>query len=449
MKNLQFTFVVPAKLAYGVACVLAGGLLFTAAGALADGSAASQTVLGTDLIMPYDGYLMVDATPITGVRTIRFDLYQDATGGVVKWTETQTVNLYNGRFSVGLGSATSLTSTILDAEKLYLAMTVVDTDSQGNTVEIELSGRQAIEPAPFAAWAGNSADMNVANILTVGSSASIGGAATVGGSLGVNGGDLSVSAGNLTVSGTGSFTQNLSTNAVLTVGGQSNLGNGYSADRTYITGVDNSGTNAALVIDSASDGSQMMYIDGNEIDSNDTLHLQNNLTGDVSIHTDLDQGGMLKFGYSSWDGNDTGDGGAAIANDNGSYEALMIVGNDSAGGRRVVKMYDDVIVDDDFQAKGNVTLGNSTSDTTTVKGDLTVNGDLKSWPQGNYCILISSNDSGCSAQTGTGCDCPSGFSFSSIRFDVDNSFVTSGNPRVSVVDYSSPNDHMGLGMCCK
>ena len=400
MKNLQFTFVVPAKLAYGVACVLAGGLLFTAAGALADGSAASQTVLGTDLIMPYDGYLMVDATPITGVRTIRFDLYQDATGGVVKWTETQTVNLYNGRFSVGLGSATSLTSTILDAEKLYLAMTVVDTDSQGNTVEIELSGRQAIEPAPFAAWAGNSADMNVANILTVGSSASIGGAATVGGSLGVNGGDLSVSAGNLTVSGTGSFTQNLSTNAVLTVGGQSNLGNGYSADRTYITGVDNSGTNAALVIDSASDGSQMMYIDGNEIDSNDTLHLQNNLTGDVSIHTDLDQGGMLKFGYSSWDGNDTGDGGAAIANDNGSYEALMIVGNDSAGGRRVVKMYDDVIVDDDFQAKGNVTLGNSTSDTTTVKGDLTVNGDLKSWPQGNYCILISSNDSGCSAQTG-------------------------------------------------
>ena len=141
MKNLQFTFVVPAKLAYGIACVFAGGLLFTAAGAMADGLTSTQSVVGSDIIMPYDGYLMVDSAPLTGVRTIKFDLYQDATGGTVVWTETQTVNLYNGRFSVGLGSGTSLTSTILDAEKLYLAMNVVETDAQGNSIEIELSGR--------------------------------------------------------------------------------------------------------------------------------------------------------------------------------------------------------------------------------------------------------------------------------------------------------------------
>ena len=87
------------------------------------------------------------------------ELWDAATGGNSVWTETQTVNLYNGRFSVGLGSATSLTSTILDAEKIRLSMTVIDTDSQGNPVEVELSGRQAIEPAPFAAWSMNSASM--------------------------------------------------------------------------------------------------------------------------------------------------------------------------------------------------------------------------------------------------------------------------------------------------
>lgn len=49
-------------------------------------------------------------------------------------------------------------------------------------------------------------------------------------------------------------------------------------------------------------------------------------------------------GYKNWDSggfNDTG-GGAAIVNDNGTYKALMILGNRSAGGSRKIEMWDSV-----------------------------------------------------------------------------------------------------------
>lgn len=47
-------------------------------------------------------------------------------------------------------------------------------------------------------------------------------------------------------------------------------------------------------------------------------------------------------GYQNWDvgGYDSTGGGAAIVNDNGSYKALMILGNRSAGGVRIVKVWD-------------------------------------------------------------------------------------------------------------
>ena len=45
---------------------------------VADGLNDTQTVLGSNLIMPYDGYMMVDSAPITGTRTIKFELFQAA-----------------------------------------------------------------------------------------------------------------------------------------------------------------------------------------------------------------------------------------------------------------------------------------------------------------------------------------------------------------------------------
>lgn len=53
--------------------------------------------------------------------------------------------------------------------------------------------------------------------------------------------------------------------------------------------------------------------------------------------------------YAAWSAYGTGDGGAAIYNDNGSYRKLMVIGNNSAGGAREVGIWDNLVVN------GNVT----------------------------------------------------------------------------------------------
>lgn len=62
--------------------------------------------------------------------------------------------------------------------------------------------------------------------------------------------------------------------------------------------------------------------------------------------------------YTTWDGNQAGAGGAAIANDNMGAQALMLVGNNSAGGTRRIKMYDDITVAGNLSVQGTVVIGN-------------------------------------------------------------------------------------------
>ena len=56
-----------------------------------------------------------------------------------------------------------------------------------------------------------------------------------------------------------------------------------------------------------------------------------------------------------------GDNEAAIYSDENAYEKLMIVGNDSAGGRRQVGVWDDLYVDDDLTVRGNLSVTGSVS----------------------------------------------------------------------------------------
>ena len=56
--------------------------------------------------------------------------------------------------------------------------------------------------------------------------------------------------------------------------------------------------------------------------------------------------------YSNWAAYGTGDGGAAIYNDAGSYQTLMIVGNNSAGGARQVGIWDKLTVNGDSYVTG-------------------------------------------------------------------------------------------------
>ena len=61
--------------------------------------------------------------------------------------------------------------------------------------------------------------------------------------------------------------------------------------------------------------------------------------------------------YSTW-GIQQGAGGATIMNDNVTYQALMVVGNNSGGGARRVRLYDDVSVDANLSANGTLSVGN-------------------------------------------------------------------------------------------
>ena len=64
----------PRRTAFNTVTLLLGGLICSATIALAQVDYGTQSVIATDIIVPYDGYLMVDSAPLTGVRMIKFDL---------------------------------------------------------------------------------------------------------------------------------------------------------------------------------------------------------------------------------------------------------------------------------------------------------------------------------------------------------------------------------------
>ncbi len=161
----------------------------------ADGDPATSDLMSGGITIPYDGFLMLDNQPMAGTRVIRFELWDDPSASAaanLRYSETQVVMLYNGHFSIAIGQgaqigATTLDETVLDGDRLYLAMAIEDA---GGTF-VPLVGRQAIEAVPYSAWTGNAADMTVAGDLTVGgqvtSSLDVAGNVTAGGTLEVTG----------------------------------------------------------------------------------------------------------------------------------------------------------------------------------------------------------------------------------------------------------------------
>ncbi len=76
--------------------------------------------------------------------------------------------------------------------------------------------------------------------------------------------------------------------------------------------------------------------------------------GTLSVAGDTTLGRLLPA-FSTW--GPTGSGGAGIVNDNGAYQSLMIVGNNSAGGSRRVRVFDDLAVDANLSVGGRVDIG--------------------------------------------------------------------------------------------
>lgn len=141
----------------GMIVGLALGVAFVAQ---ADNNRRTADVADGPLLIPYDGFLMLNNGAVDGEESLTFRLYGGPTCTDCElWNETQTVQIHSGRFSVGLGTATSLDAVILDAEKLYLGIEVNGTP---------LSGRQAIEPVPYAAWSGHGTEFKTYSIATPG-----------------------------------------------------------------------------------------------------------------------------------------------------------------------------------------------------------------------------------------------------------------------------------------
>jgi hypothetical protein len=141
----------------------------------------------------------------------------------------------------------------------------------------------------------------------------------------------------------------------LQVGGTGSGANIYGATPEIYANGDNHTGGGILVADDGGffdyndgwityNGSTGLKIAGNSgPSSSGNLDVTGNLTsgGAVSAHT-FD--GAYMPSYLNWATYGTGAGGAAIYNDHGSYQQLMIVGNNSSGGNRKVGVWDQLNV---------------------------------------------------------------------------------------------------------
>lgn len=157
----------------------------------ADGDPATD---GVPRVIPYQGVLELDGAPYNGDVEIIFTLHPASSGAATLWTETQSVSVYNGTFSVSLGTVAPIAATLLAADSLWIGL---------NVDGVAMANRQRITPVPYALWSAQSSDFTVARDARVERNLSVIGTSTVTGLTTANGG-LTV-AGSLTLP-TGSLT---------------------------------------------------------------------------------------------------------------------------------------------------------------------------------------------------------------------------------------------------
>jgi hypothetical protein len=83
--------------------------------------------------------------PVEGAQSLTFNLYAEETGGSSLWTETQTVSVNAGFYSVTLGQVAPLMVSAFNGDTLYLGVTI------GGE---ELAPRLAMRSVPYALKAG-------------------------------------------------------------------------------------------------------------------------------------------------------------------------------------------------------------------------------------------------------------------------------------------------------
>ena len=133
-------------------------ICITAISALADGDSSTDSV---PKWIPYQGTLEKDGRVVNGDIQMIFRIYDGSEAEQSSWSETQTVTVYAGRFSVLLGSISTQSSQTLmevihDADELYLGVALTE-----ESEEIALANRQRLLPVPFAMWATASHNLKI------------------------------------------------------------------------------------------------------------------------------------------------------------------------------------------------------------------------------------------------------------------------------------------------
>lgn len=349
MDDERITLYIPKRLVYVLASALIGTATMGAALAMADGSRATQSVFGADWVLPYDGVLSANGAAVTGQKKIKFELYDAASGGNLVWSETQTVEVYDGRFSVGLGSSSSLQALILDAEHVWLAMTLIETDSQGSEVEIAFQGRQSLEPAPHTAWSAHTADFYAGNSVNAGGAISFGGATV----FEKNGSDA------LVIDGNAAFSE-VAIGEDLVVEGNSRLGASDGNGKAYIYGSNLTSSSQALEIKGPTGETMRLGANGIDTTGGNLLFQMHSLL-DVEVFTPFETKQSSVFGTA-----DTHSVTVRGTESNGSYAPLMLEGISSLD-----RMYID---NDEIDTNNTLRIQGNSKNKTVIHGDLAVDG---------------------------------------------------------------------------
>ncbi|MCA9565456.1 MAG: hypothetical protein KC561_18290 [Myxococcales bacterium] len=108
------------------------------------------------LVIPYEGDLSLDGTPVDGSMDMRFHLFNSSgEGGEPLWSEERlqstgrAVQVYAGRFEVWLGQYQPLSEVIGPDQTLYLN---IEVSQPGADDWVALAGRQAVLAQPWAFW---------------------------------------------------------------------------------------------------------------------------------------------------------------------------------------------------------------------------------------------------------------------------------------------------------
>ena len=91
----------------------------------------------------YQGYLTSSSgTPINATVTMTFKIYNDSSGGIPLYSETQSVSVANGLYNVALGTVSSLIPALSFDIPYYLGVTV--------GADAEMTPRQMVNSVPYA-----------------------------------------------------------------------------------------------------------------------------------------------------------------------------------------------------------------------------------------------------------------------------------------------------------